>query len=145
MEEMGSIGTGAGLAAMGFWLFIAIVATGGVWDKIRKRDAQHETLRRAIESGQSIDDALTDKLLIMGGDSKDLDRDLKVGGLITLCLAPGLALMGWIMSLTLAEELFVILLGVAALLAFISAGLLLASAVVNRWYSDPTSKRAPSA
>ena len=143
MEEITTIGTGAGLAAMGFWIFIAIVATGGVWDKIRKRDAQHETLRRAIESGQPIDDALTDKLLIMGGDSKDLDRDLKVGGLITLCLAPGLALMGWIMSLTLAEELFAVMLGVAALLIFISAGLLLASAVVHRWYSDPTSKQAP--
>ena len=84
---MESIGTGAGLAAMGFWLFIAIIIATSVWDSIRKRDAQHETLRRAIESGQPIDDALADRLLAVSSDSRKLARDLKVGGIIVLFLA----------------------------------------------------------
>jgi len=134
---MDSIGTGAGLAAMGFWLFVAGVVTAGIWDNIRKRDAQHETLRRAIESGHELNDNLTSKLLMISGDSKSLDRDLKVGSLIMLCLAPGLTLMGWVMSLTLAVELFGILLGVSGLIVFIGAGLLAASFVVQKWYTEP--------
>ena len=133
---MESIGTGAGLAAMGFWLFIAIIVATGVWDSIRKRDAQHETLRRAIESGQPIDDELADRLLALSGDSRKLARDLKVGGIIVLALAPGLALMGWGMSVALAPELFGVLSSVAGLLAFLGAGLLLASFVVTRWHDD---------
>ena len=133
---MDTIGTGAGLAAMGFWLFIAIVIATGVWDSIRKRDAQHETLRRAIESGQPIDDALSDKLLALSGDSRKLARDLKVGGIIVLSLAPGLVLMGWGMGMALATELFGVLTSVAGLLVFLGAGLLLASFVVTRWHDD---------
>lgn len=133
---MEAIGTGAGLAALGFWLFIAIVVASGVWDGIRKRDAQHETLRRAIESGETLDEAFTDKLLNLSGDSRKLDRDLKVSGIIVLFLAPGLALMGWLMSVFLAEELFGVMLAVAGLLIFVAVGLLLASYVVSKWYSD---------
>ena len=105
---MQDIGTGAGFAALGFWLFIATCVAAGIWDGIRKRDAQHETLRRAIESGQPMDKDLTDKLLSLTGGSKDLDRDLKVGGLITLFVAPGLAIMGWFMSLVVEEMLDVL-------------------------------------
>ena len=133
---MESIGTGAGLAAMGFWLFIAIIVATGVWDSIRKRDAQHETLRRAIESGQPIDDEMADRLLALSGDSRKLARDLKVGGIVVLALAPGLALMGWGMGVALAPELFGVLSSVAGLLLFLGAGLLLASFVVTRWHDD---------
>lgn len=131
---MEGMGTGAGLAALGFWSFIAAIVAVGVWDTIRKRDAQHETLRRIIESGQVIDDATTDKLLsLTSGAGKDLERELKVSGIITLFIAPGLVLFGWIMSLSLAEELFLIMLGVGALVGFVSAGLLVASHVAGRW------------
>ena len=77
---MQELTTGAGLAALGFWLFIGITVAVGVWGSIRRRDAQHETLRRAIESGQPIDENLTDKLLALSGESKDMERDLKVTG-----------------------------------------------------------------
>ncbi len=84
-----------GLAAFGFWMFIAAATVGGIWDGIRKRDAEHETLRRIIESGKQPDQQLMDKLL---GYNKAPERDLKVAGLIVLFVAPGLAVMGWLIG-----------------------------------------------
>jgi len=132
---MHNLGTGAGLAALGFWSFIAAVVVAGIWDSIRKREAQHETLRRLIESGQPIDDSLADKVIKLTGSSKDLDRDLKVSGLITLFVAPGLIALGWFLS-AVSDEIFHVMLGVSVLVGFIAIGLLIASYVVRRWYSD---------
>ncbi len=126
------IGIGAGLAALAFWLFVAAVAVAGIWDGIRKREAKHETLRRVLESGQPIDPALMNELLMLiGGGSDNLDRDLKVGGLITLFIAPGLALLGIIIGISEEAALFP-LLGVAVLVGFVSIGLLVASRYVKR-------------
>jgi hypothetical protein len=129
-------GIGGGLAAMAFWGFIAAVVVGGMWYAIREREAQHETLRRIIESGQPVDQALMDKVL--GGD-RVVHRDLKIGGLIVLFVAPGLAVLGWFISFV-AEEALMPLLGVAALVAFVGVGLLIASKVAERAYreNDPS-------
>ena len=118
-------------------MFIAAVVVAGMWDSIRKREAQHETVRRMIESGQPIDEAMADRLLqIARGDAgKDTGRDLRTGGWITLALAPGLAIFGWIMGRFLAIELFYIMLAVAALMFFISVGLFTAAVKV---YGDKT-------
>ena len=132
---MEAIGTGAGLAALGFWAFVGIAVAAGVWDNIRKRDTQHETLRRIVESGQHIDDELTDKLLAVTGGSRQLDRDLKVSGLITLSIAPGMLVLGWFMR-AVTEELWPIMMGVAGLMVCLSAGLLGAAFLVRHWYSD---------
>jgi hypothetical protein len=129
---MQEISSGAGLAALGFWGFIAAVIAVGVWDNIRKREAQHETLRRIIESGAPVDAALTEKILSATSGSKDLNRDLNVGGTILAFIAPGLVLMGWLMSLVIYDRLFVIMLGVGAMVLFISAGLFAASYLVRR-------------
>ena len=127
---MGDIGVG--LAAMAFWAFLAAVVVAGIWDGIRKREAQHETLRRMVESGQSIDQELMDKLL---GGAKRQDRDLKVAGLIVTSIAPGLALLGWFISLLSSDWLFPML-GVAALVGCVGIGLLSASKFVGRSYRD---------
>ena len=52
---MESIGVGAGLGAIGFWVFVAIVVVAGIWNGICKREAQHETLRRMVDSGRAIE------------------------------------------------------------------------------------------
>ncbi len=131
---MENLSTGAGLGAMGFWLFVAAIVAAGVWDNIRKLDAQHETLRRVIESGQTLDEAMTDKLLSVAGSNKELDRDLRVAGLILLALAPGLAVFGWLLSIaTGAAKLMPIMLAVGVLMLFISAGLLGAAWYIRRW------------
>ena len=135
---MEALGTGAGLAALGFWSFIAVAVATSYWDSIKKRETQHETLRRIIESGQPIDDELTDKLLTLTGNSKDLARDLKVSGLITLFIAPGLALLGWMLATALNQpELLGTLLGVAGLVLFLSIGLLVAAYVAEHQYGQP--------
>ncbi len=141
---MADLGTGAGLAALGFWCFIAFIVVAGVWDSIRKRDAEHETLRRIIESGQTLDIELTERLLSVTGGSRQLDRDLKVGGLIMVFIAPGMILLGWGLS-TLEPELFPVMLGIAGLIGLISIGLLVASWVVRRWYTEEPAPESPTA
>ena len=123
-----------GLAAFGFWMFIAAAAVGGIWDGVRKRDAQHETLRRMIESGKEPDPVLVDKLI---GTTKKPARDLKVGGLIVIFVAPGLALMGWVISLQ-AEAALMPLLGVAGLVAFVGIGLLTAANFLEKANREDT-------
>ena len=117
-----------GLAALGFWMFIAAVSVGGIWDGVRKREAEHETLRRMIESGKTPDQALVDKLL---GHKKDPARDLKVAGLIVIFVAPGLALMGWLIGLAQPDALMP-LFGVAGLVGFVGIGLLTAARFLER-------------
>ena len=117
-----------GLAAFGFWMFIAAATVGGIWDGIRKREAEHETLRRMIESGKTPDPELVDKLL---GHKKEPSRDLRVAGLIVIFVAPGLALMGWMIGLENKDALNA-LLGVAGLVAFVGIGLLVAARYLER-------------
>ena len=124
------MGVVSGLGALGFWVFIAAVVVAGVWYGIRQREAQHETLRRMIDSGQPIDQSLMERLL--GGDNR-LDRDLKAAGVIVLFIAPGLALLGWFISRVSQVWLFPIL-GAAALVAFVGIGLLVAAKFVERYY-----------
>lgn len=141
---MENITSGAGLAALGFWIFIAGVVAASYWDTIRKRESQHETLRRVIESGQAIDDELIDKLLSLTGGSQDMARDLKIGGVIMIFIAPGLTLMGWVLSVALDEpELVKVLLGVSGLIAFIAIGLLAAAAIAKRQETANPSRQIP--
>jgi len=125
-------GLGAGLAALAFWGFLAAVVVGGIWYGLRERQAQYQTLRSLLESGQKIDDALVDKVL---GNTQRIDRGLKVGGLITIFVAPGLAVLAYFVS-RVAEEAFYPILGAAALVAFVGAGLLLASKYAERAYNE---------
>lgn len=121
-----------GLAAFGFWMFVAAAAVAGIWDGVRKREAEHETLRRMIESGKQPSPEMIDKLL---GHKKEPARDLKVAGLITIFVAPGLALMGWLISFS-ADEAFFPLLGVSLLVACVGIGLLTASKFLERANRD---------
>ena len=131
---MQSFSLGAGLAALAFWGFIASVVVAGIWYDLRKREAQQETLRRLVESGQPIDEELMDKLLSLGnGKSDRLDRNFKVTGLIMLPTAIGLAIFGLVMG-TQYVETQTPLLGAAALVGCIGLGFLFAAKVAGRWY-----------
>lgn len=123
-------GFGFGLAAFAFWGFIASTVVAGIWYAIREKEAQHETLRRIIESGKDVNVEVIDRVMSDGGKS---ETDLKVGGYITLFVAPGLALLGYVLQkATDNDEIFTILLGVGGLVAFIAIGLLVAAKVVER-------------
>jgi hypothetical protein len=131
---MQSFSLGAGLAALAFWGFIASVVVAGIWYDIRKREAQHETVRRLVESGQSIDEQLMDKLLsLSGGDSDRLDRAFKITGLIMLPAAVGLALFGLILGKQYPDTQLP-LLGVSVLVGCIGLGFMVAAKIARRWY-----------
>lgn len=125
-------GIGEGLAALAFWGFIAAVVVAGVWYGIRERQAQHETLRRIIDSGQAVDPALVDQVL---GGGRRTDRGLKIAGLIVIFVAPGLAVLAWFIS-QLSPAWLMPLLGAAALVAFVGIGLLVAARFAERSYRE---------
>lgn len=117
----------AGMAAIAFWAFVASCVVGGIWYAIRERQAQHETLRRIIESGRDVDAELIDRIMNAGGQP---DRDLKIGGYITLAAAPGLVVLGWFLS-AINDKVLTALLGVAGLVFFVGIGLLIAAKVAE--------------
>lgn len=126
---------GAGIAALAFWGFIAAVVVAGVWDGAKKREAQHETLRRMIESGKPLDETLVRKLMI--GEPKRPDRDLGIGAIIVLAAAVGLAVLAVFLD---RDALF----GVAGLVGCIAAGLGAASAYARRTRDDDGARTGPS-
>lgn len=129
------MGDAMGYGALGFWLFLAAVVVAGIWFDARKRESDQETLRRIVESGQRLDQAAIDKILRAGSGSNRVDRDLKVGGLITLAVAPGLFILGYFLS-KLEEQLMDVMLGVGLLVACVGIGLLAAGKMSERWYND---------
>jgi len=132
---MEQFGLGAGLAALAFWGFLGSIIVGGIWYAVRERDAQHETVRRLVESGQPIDNELVDKLLALsGGRNKRLDRDFRLTAWIVLATAVGLAIFGLVLGYQFPVWQTPIL-GVAALVACVGLGFLMAAKVAARWYA----------
>lgn len=121
-------GLGAGLAALAFWGFIAAVVVGGIWYAVREKEAQHETLRRMIDSGREFDEQAISRVF---KENSRPERDLKIGGIITVFAAPGLAILGWFLG-DVAEQAYHALLGVAGLTAFVGVGLLIAARVAEK-------------
>jgi hypothetical protein len=131
---MEDLGLGVGLAALAFWGFVAACVFACVWDGIRKRDAQHETIRRLIESGQPIDQALLEKLsLASDGKRKRHDRDFTITGLWLLPIAPGLAFLAQFMG-SLEPAAKPPIMGAAALVGCLALGALAAGKYTARWY-----------
>ena len=132
-------GLGFGLASVAFWGFIASCVVGGIWYAIREKEAQHETLRRIIESGKDVDPEVIDRIMSDGGKS---DVDLRVGGYITMSVVPGLAILGWFLErVTENKTVFEVLLGVSGLVFCIALGLLVAARVTER--SNAKGKEKP--
>ena len=125
-------GLGAGLAAFAFWGFIAAVVVGGIWYAVREKEAQHETLRRMIDSGKDLDEEAISRVF---KENSRPERDLKIGGIITIFAAPGLAVLGWFLA-DVSSEAFSALLGVAGLVAFVGVGLLIAARVAAKAPAD---------
>jgi hypothetical protein len=120
---------GAGLASFAFWGFIAAVVVAGVWDGAKKRDAQHETLRRMIEGGKPVDENLMKTL--MTGEPKHPARDLAISAIILFSVATGMAVLALVLR-DAYESVLTPLMGAAGLVACIAAGLSVASAYVKR-------------
>jgi hypothetical protein len=135
--EMDMNSLGGGLAALAFWGFLAAVVVGGIWYGLRERQAQYDTLSRMIESGKPVDQAVVDKIL--GGNVRP-DRGLKIAGLITLFVAPGLVVLGWALG-KVEDGVLQPLLGVAGLVAFVGVGLLVAGKFAERSLKEDEASR----
>ena len=123
-------GIGAGIAALAFWGFVAAVAIAGILDNAKKRQSQHETLRRLIESGKAVDQDLVDRLLA-DDQGKRPYKGLRIAGIIVLSLAPGLAILGALLG-QIDRRAELPLMGSAALMACLGVGLLVAAALDRR-------------
>ncbi len=122
----------AGLAALGFWVFLAAVVVASIWFDARKRESQQETLRRVVESGQQLDVAVIDRMLAKSGDRQRPDRDLKVAGIIVMFIAPGLSVLGWFLG-RFNDKIFELMIGVGLLVLIIGIGLYVAGKMTERW------------
>jgi hypothetical protein len=131
--------TAFGLAALGFWLFIGMAVLSGVWEDIKKRETQHETLRRLVQSGQPVDQGTMDRLL---GTSLRPERDLRVAGLITRYIAVGVLVMALLLGFVERDALFAVL-GAAGICAGVSFGLLAAAGYMERSAGKDTAERDP--
>lgn len=131
---MDELGIGAGLGALAFWGFIAAVVLGSYWDAIRKRETQHETIRRAIESGQQLDDEMLAKLTALNSSgSGRVDRDFKVTALWILPVAAGMVVFAFFLGF-IEPQARTVMLGVAGLLAVLGIGFFVAAKYTERWY-----------
>jgi hypothetical protein len=123
----------AGLAALGFWLFLAAIVVANVLAASRKRESQQETLRRIVESGQHLDVAVIDRMLgANGGSERRPDRELKVSGLIVMFVAPGLSVLGWFLG-RFNDKIFELMIGIGLLVLIIGIGLYVAGMMSRRW------------
>ena len=132
MEVIDSVGVGAGLVALSFWLFIAAVSVAGIWDGARKREQEHETLRRILESNRDLDPETLSRLMSLVGGNSRPDRDFKITAMWILPIAPGAAVLAYFISL-IAEEAFYPLMGVAGILLIMGVGFWVAGGVAERW------------
>jgi len=121
-----------GLAALGFWLFLAAMVVAGIWSGARKRESQQETLRRVVESGQHLDVAVIDRMLGASGGNERPDRDLKVSGIIVMFVSPGLAILGWFLG-RFNDKIFELMIGVGLMVLIIGIGLYVAGMMTKRW------------
>ena len=122
----------AGLAALGFWLFLAVIVVANVLAASRKRESQQETLRRIVESGQQLDAAVIDRLLGASGGNERADQDLKVAGIIMMFVSPGLAILGWFLG-RFNDKIFELMIGVALLVLIVGIGIYVAGMMTKRW------------
>ena len=122
----------AGLAALGFWLFLAAIVVANVVAASRRRESQQETLRRVVESGQQLDVALIDRMLGVSEGKERADRELKVSGIIVMFVAPGLLVLGWFLG-RFNDKIFEVMLGVGSLVMLVGIGLYVAGMMSKRW------------
>lgn len=123
--------SGAGLAAFGFWVFIAAVVVAGIWYDAKEKETKQETLRRIVESGHNIDAEVIERI-IGENESQTLDRDLRIAAYIVLSTVPGFVLLG--LSIGAPGPLF----GVAALAGSVGAGLYMAARLAEKHKRNST-------
>lgn len=127
----------AAIVAAAFWIFLAASAVAAMKYDFRKRQVAMESLRAAIERGQSLEPAVVEKLLARdrgsdGEDWQDLRPGLQIGGIITVAAGIGLCIAAFLVGLQYPIAKLPML-GAAALTVCVGVGLLLAARALGRY------------
>ena len=121
--------------AVAFWMFIAVCVVAGAWGGISRNRENQKTIRQAIEKGQQLDPQTLERLL-QGNRPPPADPNgFLVGGLVLFCIAIGLPVMGYFISLSdspHSEGAFYPMVGVGCLVGLLGVALLIASVLVRR-------------
>jgi hypothetical protein len=124
-----SIGFGAYMVGVAFWMFIGAVAIAGIITDYQKRRLNVELLRAIIEKGQPLDPALVSKLISPDALDERIDpADLKLGGIITTASGIGIFLMSFFVGQLAPIALYPIMAG-GTIVICVGVGLLIGAKV----------------
>jgi len=129
------------IVAVAFWIFLAVAAVAGMKYDFRKRQLAMESLRAAIERGQTLEPGLVEKLLARHSGAEtdgaqDLEPYLQIGGIITIAGGIGVFIAAFLVGLQFPIAKLPML-GAGILAACIGAGLLIAAGALGRYRSRP--------
>jgi hypothetical protein len=125
-----SIGFGAYLVGVAFWMFIGAVSVAGIITDYQKRRLNVDLLRTIIEKGQALDPAVVTKLISPDTAEGRIDpTDLKLGGIITTASGIGIFLTSYFVSLVAPIALYPIMAGGTVVIC-VGIGLLIGAKVV---------------
>ena len=130
--------SGAPIAAViAFWMFLAVVAIGGMVYDYRRRRLAMEMLRMAVEHGQHLEPGTLERLLARHHDNEpqqpeDLRPYLHIGAVITIAAGIGVLIAGlWIGNDYPAFRFPII--GLAAIAICVGIGLRISVRVLQRY------------
>jgi hypothetical protein len=126
----------AAIVAVAFWAFLAVCAVAGMRYDFRKRQLAMDSLRAAIERGQTLEPGLVAQLLAQhrGPEADgpgDLEPYLRIGGIITIAAGIGVLIAAFFVGLQFPVAKLPML-GASALAVCVGLGLLLAAGAVGR-------------
>jgi hypothetical protein len=132
------------LVGAAFWLFIGASAVAGIVTDYKRRRANLDVLRMAIEEGVELDPALVEKLTSSGHHESEVEPVyVKLGGIITLASGVGICLLAFFVSQVRPVALYPIL-GGGVVVICVGIGLLVgAKALAEARQREPSRHAAP--
>jgi hypothetical protein len=125
-----------------FWLFVGAAAVAGIITDYKRRRANVEVLRTAIEKGQQLDPALIEKLT---SNRHGADRvepiQVKLGGIVTTAAGIGVCLLSFFISQIAPPALYPIL-GGGVLVICVGVGLLIGAKALTEARERERSRNA---
>jgi hypothetical protein len=125
-----SIGFGAYLVGVAFWIFIGAVGIAGIIADYQKRRLNVDLLRTIIEKGQALDPAVVTKLISPDATDQRIDpTDLELGGIIVTAAGVGIFLTSYFVARVAPVALYPIMAGGVVTIC-VGIGLLIGAKVV---------------